>query len=331
LALVVAQGLLGLTIQRWLPALADSDYGFRLERLEHRRASSAEQPLTIVMFGSSRTFFGFDAQSMQIHLGAQLPAPCVVHNFGVPGAGPVHDRLHLERLLADGIHLDLVLLEVTPALLVSGTGIPPEQEHVSPTRLRRRELAVLEQYHLPTQAARADWWQRWVVPCYYYRFGLVSAVSPSLLPTAVAKHLADSVDEACWRPLTPPGAEAAEVDAVLRTYGAALQMPLCEASCQALQDTVKLCRREHLRVALVWMPEASCFRALYPPETITAVRHLLQQLEQTYGVPLIDASAWIDDEQFSNPHYLFTTGAATLADRLSHAVVPLLACEIPGS
>jgi hypothetical protein len=328
--LIVAQGMLAMAVERWLPVLADSKYSFRYERLQRRLEPLAERPLTVVMLGSSRTLYGFDAQGVQARLAAQLPAMPLVHNFGVPGAGPINHRLHLERLLADGIHLDLVLVEIAPPLMFSGTGIAPEQELISPTRLRRHELAVLDQYQFSTQAARAEWWQRWVIPCYYYRFGLISALSPSLLPSAATRDYWRSLDEACWLPLPPSGAADApearqrEADELLRVNRAVFHVPMCAASCRALRDTVELCRRENIRVALVWMPEAACFRDLYPPEAKNAIRHLLQQMEETQGVPLIDASAWITDDQFSNPHYLLTTGAATLAERLSRAVLPLL-------
>jgi hypothetical protein len=329
-AFALTQAVLAVAIDDWLPILGDTVYVFRRQRLERRLGSALDRPTTVVMLGSSRTMFGFDAPRVQAQLAAQLPAPPVVHNFGVPGAGPINHRLHLERLLADGIHPDLVLVEVTPQLLLSADGIPSEKELITPTRLRRQELALLDQYHLPTRAARAEWWQRWAVPCYYYRFALVSAVSPSLLPVGATKHMGQDLDEACWRPLPSragaleTAAHQREVVAVLQANAASLRLPLCTASCCALRDTVELCRRENIGVALVWMPEAAAFRQLYPPGTKTTIWRFLQQLQQTQGTPLIDASDWIGDDEFSNPHYLLATGAADFAQRLSRELLPLL-------
>jgi hypothetical protein len=324
------QAVLAVAIDGWLPILGDSVYVFRRQRLEGRLGPTLHRPPTVVMLGSSRTMFGFDAQRVQAHLAAALPASPLVHNFGIPGAGPINHRLHLQRLLADGIHPDLVLVEVTPQLLLSADGSPSEKELITPTRLRRKELAVLDQYHLPTRAAREEWWQRWAVPSFYYRFALVSAVSPSLLPLRATQHMGRDLDEACWRPLPSPNgpleteAHRREAAAVLQANAAGLRFPLCAASCCALRDTVELCRHENIRVALVWMPEAASFRDLYPPGTKTTIRRFLHQLEQTQGTPLIDASDWIGDDEFSNPHYLLATGAADLAQRLSRELLPLL-------
>ena len=98
---------------------------------------------------------------------------------------------------------------------------------------------------------------------------------------------------------------------------------------KALRELLDLCRREKLPAALVVMPESSAFRSWYSPEARTAIRGLLDQLNQTYGVEVIDAERWVADEDFEDGHHTLLHGADVFTYRLYAELPRLLAQSKP--
>jgi hypothetical protein len=128
-----------------------------------------------------------------------------------------------------------------------------------------------------------------------------------------------------WRSVTPAQRERL-TQAAYRQYRDVLQdSRLAERTTGALRETLSLCRREGVPVALVAMPEASAFQALYPAKTKTTLDAFVTGLCREWHVPLIDARCWVADSQFYDTHHLLPEGAATFSDRLAQdAVRPLL-------
>src|SRR5438445_5917624 len=108
---VALQAGVELAMDHWLPQLRDPEYGAKLERL---RSKLAETPraFTIVMLGSSRTQSGLRAGQLERQLTRDLHCPVVVSNFGISGAGPFSELLHLRRLLGQRVRPNLLLIEV---------------------------------------------------------------------------------------------------------------------------------------------------------------------------------------------------------------------------
>jgi hypothetical protein len=112
-AFVALQLGLAAAVELWLPTLRDPFYAHKAARLK-QRVSGGPQPFTVVMLGTSRTTYGLQGRRVEQALRRTHPGPVAVFNFGIPAAGPLTCRLTLERLLADGLRPDLVLIEVLP-------------------------------------------------------------------------------------------------------------------------------------------------------------------------------------------------------------------------
>jgi hypothetical protein len=95
---------------------------------------------------------------------------------------------------------------------------------------------------------------------------------------------------------------------------------------RALGDLLDCCGRERLPAALVLMPEATAFRALYPPAVLGGIERFLADLSREKHVPLIDARTWVEDGGFWDGHHLLPEGAAVFTERFAReALRPLLA------
>ncbi len=102
---------LAVAVETNRPQWRDPDYGHRLSLV---KAASPGRPL-IVALGSSRTQMGFRPGAMG------LPNATVI-NFGAAGAGPFHHRLALDRLEAEGVHPDYLLVEILPVAFCQEPG-----------------------------------------------------------------------------------------------------------------------------------------------------------------------------------------------------------------
>jgi hypothetical protein len=100
---------------------------------------------------------------------------------------------------------------------------------------------------------------------------------------------------------------------------------LAERPAHALNDTLALCRREGIPVTLLVMPEGPSFRALYTPSMRDGIGAQVAALRERWGVPVIDARDWLDDDAFWDSHHLLPRGAAAFTARFrDEALGPLL-------
>ena len=77
--------------------------------------------------------------------------------------------------------------------------------------------------------------------------------------------------------------------------------------------------------ALVLMPEGPSFRALYPARAWPEVRAWVGSLSARQAAPLVDARAWLPEEEFLDSHHLLPGGAARFTRRLGREfLLPLL-------
>jgi len=83
-----------------------------------------------------------------------------------------------------------------------------------------------------------------------------------------------------------------------------------------MRDVLALCRREQIPVVLVLTPEGSLFRGWYSPLAREGPRRLLEELRAAYGVPVIDGTEWLPDEDFTDGHHVNPDGAAAFTGRL---------------
>jgi hypothetical protein len=332
-ALQVASAL---AIDLWLPQLRDPDYGYKARCLASRVRGAPPGVTTVVMLGSSRTAFGLQGKGLERRLAQELGAPCVVFNFGVTGAGPVTQLLHLKRLLAEGVRPDLLLVEVLPPLLGGQHPQPLEVHWLGPQRVWLGELSFLKGYGFPVKQIRREWWQGWPLPWYTQRFNVLSQVAPAWLPWQLRKDWFRTIDASgsadCPVPAGTPQQYRQAVERARSEYTPYLTgFRLGGPTCQALRDLLGLCRRQRIGTAMVMMPEGAAFRSLYPPAVWAEIHGYLTGLSREFEAPLIDARRWVADGDFCDSHHLRPHGAAVFSQRLAGDLVGLVRARASSS
>jgi hypothetical protein len=324
-AFLFLQVALAVAVEGWLPELREPVYARKVSRLGQRVRAAPGAPV-VLMLGTSRTAYGLHARYLEQRLARDTGAPAVVFNFGIGGAGPVAELLRLRRLLAEGPRPDLLLVEVMPPLLAGQDPVPPEARWLDPATVRIGELPVLKQLHVPVGEFRHQWWLARPLPWYAYRLNILSYLAPNWLPFQYRAEEFRALDEAGWTAAPPrPGDLETGLRNVQDTYAPYLNgFRLGGPACQALRETLDLCRRNRVNTALVVMPETTYFRSWYPPDALPQLRSYLEGLSREYAVPLIDARTWIGDADFLDAQHLLPRGARRFTRRLEPEVLALL-------
>jgi hypothetical protein len=326
----VLQIAAAVALELWFPGAIDPDYGSRFWRIGHGHAAEAEPPRTVVMLGSSRTYYGLDAEALNSPLSRDLGRPVSVVNFGFTGAGPVTELLTWRRLQRDGVRPDLLLIEVLPAFLSSACGGDDLNEDRMPTnRLRWHDLALLDRYGVGRKRPRLrrDLTVAAAATLYSRRLEIVNAVAPRLLSFVKTKN--PRVERLAPDPfptfLTRQQLDKARDFARQQYSPALMDFHLGGRGCEALQELLASCRRAHVPAALVLMPEGPQFRSWYPPETWRQIQNWVEQVGREEGAPLVNAREWIEEDDFVDSHHLLPRGAEKFTDRLGREyILPLL-------
>jgi hypothetical protein len=321
----------------WLPQWCDPEYGPKIARLKQRLPARGERPLFVAVLGSSRTETGLHGKRAEEALSKALGRPVMVFNFGLPGSGPIRELITLRQLLADVGRPDLLLVEVLPPLLGDG-GMPPHElsEPVLPASdLRPRELGLVRRCAGGGRPGlRRDWWTAWAVPCYSHRVDILRAVLPDALEGR-EQVIPLYMDASGWLPFVvgevPPEVRRRRT----RQEQDAYQPTLASFSgggrpMAALIELLEVCRAEGIRTGLFLMPEAHEFRSWYPPRVWPEVEQFLASLNRRYGVPVLSARDWLDDDNFVDGHHLFPSVVPGFSDRFAREVIAPLLIERRG-
>ena len=143
------------------------------------------------MLGSSRTYYGLEAERLDAPLSQQTGRPVSVVNFGFPGGGPLSELLTWRRLRRDGVRPNLVLIEVFPAFLSSTFLVDDAREERMPVdRLRWHDLSMLERYGTgrARPGLRRDFMEAEAVPLYSHRLTILNVVAPRLIGSVKVKN-----------------------------------------------------------------------------------------------------------------------------------------------
>jgi hypothetical protein len=322
----VAQLGLDVVMDRWCPWLANAVWRDKWPQVQQLVAATSDRPL-VVMLGSSRTDDGFQAGRL---CGRPAPdgRPLQAYNFGVPMTGPAHQGLFLDKLLAAGIRPRLLLVELLPPLLNEPhrRGVSEENWTFAATE-RLNELVRLWPYFDHPGRKAQDWLEGRVAPAYAYRRELTTRLLQLLVPRRAPLPITRYGDHWGYRlqgPLTPP-LRAYRLAESRATFPPALRyFRIGARPRQALRHLLERCRRENIPVALVLMPESSEFRGWYTADGRQAIRALLDDLRQDYGIDVIDATEWIADQHFVDTHHLLPTGSELFTTRLIGEIDRLL-------
>ncbi len=180
-------GWVGMSIHlEWYPRyLRDPEYGTKTVFLRHLQARSPGRPLVVVL-GSSRCSYGIRPDAF---LAAERDDPTspIVFNLALFGSGPLMELLCLNRLLADGIRPDVVLVEYwAPSLEQEDDWA--EEKRIDPSRLSWVDVRLLSRYWSDPQGLRRQFEEERLEPFFSYRFAIVSRLAEAWLPVALRRY-----------------------------------------------------------------------------------------------------------------------------------------------
>ena len=138
-------------------------------QLHERLAEAPDRPL-VLMLGSSRTDWAFQAGRLNGQLGPD-GRPLLAYNFGVPTTGPLHESLYVNDLLDQGIRPRLLLIElVNTHFNQSRRGILSEEHFTVPRWLTAHQMLFLRSYFTNPRRATREWMEGRLAPWYGYRW-----------------------------------------------------------------------------------------------------------------------------------------------------------------
>jgi hypothetical protein len=289
-------------------------------------AQEPDRPL-VLMLGSSRTCWAFNARCLD-GLPGPDGRPLRVFNFGIPSAGPIHELLCLQDVLAEGIHPRLLLIELLPPLICEAQrGALTEESMTGFTSIRGRDFIRMMPYLTRPRRAARQWLEARFALWYAFRLEIQGELCNWAFGNPRQEYPA--VDEWGWRMMIEvpfsTHERARRVEKAREGYQAGLRrFRLGSQPCKALHELFALCRREQIPTAVVLMPESSEFRSWYSAEAKIAIRGLLEDLNRIYDVSVIDAEKWLADEDFEDGHHVLAHGAAVFTDRLRVEIARLL-------
>jgi hypothetical protein len=326
LALFAAVQLgLGLASELY-PRIRDPLYGDKLVKLKQRLPDSGRPP-TVVMLGSSRTGLAFHGKRVEEHLAAELGRPAVAFNYGIPASGPVTHLVYLNRLLADGVVPDLLLVEVLPSMLADIPAAPLERNWFYADRLTYAEQDLVIRHGYPAGEVRERWWKSVLVPGYTLRFQVMSRLAPSWIPWQLRFDWSRGADECGWGTTVTQSIAADDLAKGVARARAEYAPVLADLhpggpSARALEELLTVCRQRGVPVRLVLMPEGSVFRTYYGPGVNDRLTAFLADLTDRAGLPPVtDARGWLPDDAFYDSHHMFAAGAEAFTDRLTREVI----------
>ncbi len=294
--------------------------------LERLVAEEPDRPL-LLMVGSSRTSWAFQASSLD-GMPDSDGRPMLVYNFGVPSTGPCFQLFCLRDMLDKGIRPRFLLIEFSPPLLCEARrGVASEDSALAFESVTlHRMLQWMPYLQRPGKCVNL-WVQARIAPCYALRKYLVEELASLATSNLRPKHM--PIDNRGWH-LALPSIYPALHEIRLAQSGAVywpglMNFRLGKTQYRAIRELLDLCRREKIPSALVLMPEDSRFRSWYSPGAKTAVRNLLDELRQTYGVEIIDAQCWLPDYDFEDGHHTLLDGALIFTRRIRAELPRLLA------
>jgi hypothetical protein len=315
--------LLGL-LECGRPFLRDPEFDRRLSFLRARQAERPGRPL-ILLLGSSR--MGMSIRPDRLAVNRSPSASPLVFNFGCTGTTPLTQLAILHRLLDQGIHPDVILLEVWPLHL--GLNREQMQLMVNEPTLNARDLRLLGRYTTISGERWLRWCRRQLPPCFGNREVLVTRLGLLLGLGNDPPPPWTEVDDWGWLALSlavthDPGMSGAVLKRFLDSQ-APLFTPfqLGELAELALQDILTLCRREKIATTLLLLPEAAEARRRWStPANERALQTFLTRLAQTHNVGVIDTRDWLPDCHFVDGVHLTHEGARHFTDHFERRLLP---------
>lgn len=303
------------------PFLRDPIYADKAHRLGQRETATPNA-LRVVMLGTSRTGYAFDAGLAETRLAEALGRPVMAFNFGVPASGPVLHKLYLDRLLTDKHPMDLLVVEILPSSLAELPEGPYEQVFTSGERLSYGEMRQAIGYGFDESAVRQRWQAAVWHPWHALRFPLLGRLAASWLPWHLRHDCGRITDAHGW--IVPKGAsdtpdtkEAAFQRAWKEYHALLATMSPGGGAARAFQDLLARAQQASITLLPIIMPESPRFRQMYHPEVLQRLDSFLDNVTDRFGLGWVDARDWLPEEAFYDGHHMLRVGAEAFTSRLT--------------
>ena len=286
------------------PEITDTDYHLRLRIAHAAQAEHPQQPLGIVL-GSSRTAWAFQPEQLLPESGV-----CWVNGSHV-GAGPTLTRLMLHRFLRDGIRPSIAVLEAYPTSFVKEN-----------SRFTTGHFATVE---MPLMRRYSDRPIEYELHFLRHRLVRISDLT----------HVSDPFSDS---PLLLSRGGRAQLENEMSPEERARHLALCRkmnadylsrltvrpAADRAFRDTIREAQEHGIRVVLLRSPEGPTFRSWYNPEGLAQFDRYIAGVAAEYGVPVVDARLWLDEDDFFDSHHVLKRGADKFTARFGRELPAVL-------
>ena len=266
-----------------------NEFAAQLAVLRDRMAETPDRPLLLVV-GSSRLVTDFVPERLP-----PLQGDVLAFNFSHTGAGPLINLMEVRRLLREGVRPHWLVVEVLPSMLnISG-------------RSTAASLAVADDLpllcrHMPSWKAYSRYLGVRFMPNTRHYLAALQEHGPAWAFAPSGDEMPDLGPLGGSMPLKaePTRENIARCTAAVRAqyYPGLQDFRITDVADQSLRELITLCRDEQVAVVLVLTPESSEFRGWYPESTWQVVQDYCASLGQQCAVPVIDARAWLPDDDF---------------------------------
>lgn len=316
IAIVAAHFVLAVAVETKKPEWRDPEYGHRIHQLKELHRTQPDRPVVLAL-GSSRTLMGVSPQDMGL---ADDPRSPLVYNFGQTGAGPLQVLLTFQRILADGVKPDFILVEIFPAALMND-GAAEDLLKTWDARLNLGDIRRLNPYSYDPAVLERNWFSNRVRSWYTLRFSLMNHWQPNWLPIQQRiDHQWGLMTSHGWMPM-PSISPSTRADSIAKARAdfepKLAHFRIGASSNRAFHDLAAACRKQGIRMAFFVTPEGPVFQSWYPPRARLEVAEYLRRLSVELTIPIFDSSDGFGESEFADSHHMLPAGAARFSKRLA--------------
>jgi len=326
LVFVAVQAGVAVVVETRFPGWREAWFSSRVEHFMARQRAAPPATRTVLILGSSRTFYALRASLLEHTLSEKLGQPVSVFNYSTAGGGPVTALLQWRRLKEAGARPDLVIVDALPAMLNDTVPVLEAAiRHTPAAEMDWEDIAAI----VHRDPSAADLYRENILgrlfPLYGHRQTFMTRLLPKLLPASyrrVSDDFLDAVEDGGQelRAQALPVARGQYQDALANFH-------LGARHTANLEDLLREFRACGIPTVALVTPEGPIFRSWYRSGAWTEVETWLESACRRQRVTLVNAQQWCDDESwYFDSHHLVSAGSEHVSSRLAHEVLlPLLA------
>jgi hypothetical protein len=316
---------LNVVLDGWRAGSCDPEFTAKLARLRACQAKNPARPLALFL-GSSRTLFGLRPDLLPSLPTTKREKP-LVFNYGLTGfAPPLCQLVCLRRLLAAGVRPEWLFIEILPADLYAEQ--PVQDNAFLLRRWSRRDLSLLSHYFPRFMGTACRWAQLRLVPSYSFRLGFMGSIAPTWVPASIlCNTVLFNQDDRGWLVRSDAGLpenKAEKIEQARKGSTSLSNLTIAPVPDRALRQMLSDCRSAGIHAVLYLMPEGEVYRSWYSTKSRGRLNSYLARLQEEFQVTVLDARAWVAEDDFYDSHHLTVRGAAVFTRRLGRDVLPTI-------